>query len=249
MICASGLQSKSQTSGWTPQWKSFELKNFSSVVNVFHPVIIWHICLLKHSEPWVRSGTSFALVWAVWTRLLSWTCVYSIWPCPLVSEWWCHEMRGFLGSHSFPLHHGLCTGSKLDLWKTRCLCVGLTGTHYTLCPRGQTDHPVRKPRLQQSDIDSPHFKRKMTYLKAKFSICNFPSVCQSVGHRQRIWLVTDSTTHVVIWIPGLTSYYRPNKGKLNGLLLFTVMSHTSGRGSSSRSPLCNFTHGNKGSRV
>lgn len=31
------------------------------------------------------------------TWFSSWTCVCSIWPCPLMFEWWCHEMRGFWG--------------------------------------------------------------------------------------------------------------------------------------------------------
>lgn len=37
----------------------------------------------------------FTLVWVAWTWLLSCRCVYSVWSCPLVSEWWCHEIRGF----------------------------------------------------------------------------------------------------------------------------------------------------------
>ena len=48
---------------------------------------------------------------------LSCTCVYSIWPCPLMSQWWCHELRGF-GSHSFLLHHILWIRSKLDFLET-----------------------------------------------------------------------------------------------------------------------------------
>lgn len=45
------------------------------------------------------------LVSVAWTWILSCTCVYPIWPCPLMSEWWCHDMRG------------LRTGSKLDFWE------------------------------------------------------------------------------------------------------------------------------------
>lgn len=67
-------------------------------------LILFSKCLMDWQEElcyttwvFVRSAMSLHLRGFAWTWFLSGTCVYSIWPCPLMSEWWCHEMRGFLG--------------------------------------------------------------------------------------------------------------------------------------------------------
>lgn len=75
------------------------------------------------------------LVRVAWTWFLSCTCVYSIWPYPLMSEWWCHEMRVFLVLTASCSTTVYALGQSQTFGICWSMC-GLRGIYYTYCTNG-----------------------------------------------------------------------------------------------------------------
>lgn len=90
-------------------WKSFIVLYIRVGCGSFYPSIISHHGWLYLFFPFHSSNLCPSNWWndrellsfktCVWMKSphtceQSCTCVYSIRPCPLISEWWCHEKRG-----------------------------------------------------------------------------------------------------------------------------------------------------------
>lgn len=130
-----------------------------------------------------------------WTWFSSWTCVCSIWPCLLMFEQWCHEMRGFLGL----VASCYTTVYALDFWES---LGGLDEPYYTYSPHGQNYclPDIHDYKCEPQTCHNTGFKSEMSYTKF---VIRVETVLPTLGG----WLLN---LRMQIWIHGLiaTAYRR-----------------------------------------